>query len=169
MVIYLKNHYIKIMKYKTYYESPIGKLLIISDGENLNALRVENDSLWDYYSKKDLILKNDLKIFKKTKNLLDQYFKGESITSNLAITIESTDFRKKVFEELMKIPYGETITYKEIADKLNTSARSIGGAVANNPILIFIPCHRVIGSDGKLTGFSAGVENKKKLLELEKK
>ena len=119
----------------------------------------------------DYIKSDDLDIFVKTKELLDSYFKGEKVDfSKLDIALEGSDFRLKVWKILLKIPYGEVTTYGEIASKIskNMSAQAVGGAVAHNPISIIVGCHRVVGSDGSLTGYAGGIERKIELLELEK-
>lgn len=153
------------MQYKTYYKSPLGKLTLISDEKYLTHILFENDR---FYSNLDGTLKDDLKIFKETKHWLDEYFKGKNPKMNLKLKPDGTPFRKKVWNILLNIPYGKTITYSEIAKKTNTSSRAIGGAVAHNPIPIIIPCHRVVGIKG-LTGYSGGMDKKIKLLEIERK
>lgn len=100
---------------------------------------------------------------------LDKYWEGELKHFDLPVEIRGTDFQKKVYKELMNIPYGTTVTYKEIAHKINNprAVRAVGGANNSNSIAIIIPCHRVIGSDGFLVGYGGGIEKKKFLLELE--
>ncbi|MDG1707856.1 MAG: methylated-DNA--[protein]-cysteine S-methyltransferase [Emcibacteraceae bacterium] len=105
----------------------------------------------------------------KTKYLLDQYFDDENPVFELPLNPHGTDFQKNVWKIMFEIPYGEILTYGEISDQLNSHARAVGMACGANPIPIIIPCHRVIGKNGKLTGFSGGegVETKRYLLELE--
>ena len=100
---------------------------------------------------------------------LKEYFNGKRKSFDLPILLQGTLFRLKVYEELLKIPYGKTLSYKQIAKNLNkeNAARAVGGAVHNNPIAIIVPCHRVIGSDNSLTGFAGGLNLKRKLLEIE--
>jgi methylated-DNA-[protein]-cysteine S-methyltransferase len=100
---------------------------------------------------------------------LEEYFNGDRKKFNVPLDIEGTDFQKKVWGELIKIPYGKTATYKKIAEKLgkNKAFRAVGKVNSTNPLCIVIPCHRVIGSNGKLGGYSAGINIKEKLLELE--
>jgi O-6-methylguanine DNA methyltransferase len=102
-------------------------------------------------------------------NQLCEYFKGERKVFNLPVEIEGTDFQKRVWRELEKIPYGKTISYKELALRLGDEKviRAAAGANGANPLSIIIPCHRVIGSDGSLIGYGGGLEIKAKLLELE--
>lgn len=100
---------------------------------------------------------------------LDNYFAGEQPVFDLPVAVRGTAFQEKVWAELAQIPYGQTVTYKQLADKLNCkSAQAIGGAVGKNPLSIFIPCHRVLGSDGQLTGYAGGLDRKEWLLKHEK-
>lgn len=159
--------------YVTNYLSKIGALILLSDGKSLIGLYFSLDSL--KVSNK-LIRNDNLEIFKETKKWLDNYFNGKKVNpKTLKILLDGTDFRNIVWNELLNIPYGETLTYKQLGElvckrlgKKKMSAQAIGGAVGHNPIPIIIPCHRVIGSNGTLTGYSGGIEKKKYLLELEK-
>jgi methylated-DNA-[protein]-cysteine S-methyltransferase len=101
---------------------------------------------------------------------LDQYFKGDRKLFNVPIELSGTDFQKRVYNQLLNIPYGSTASYQEIAIKLDIpkAARAVGGANNKNPIPMIVPCHRVIGKNGSLTGFAGGLEIKEKLLKLEK-
>lgn len=158
--------------YQMIYQSPIGKIKIQSDGVYLTGLSFQH--------KKDEITKVDseidLPIFKKTVRWLDIYFRGEIPDFIPNYKLENlTPFRKKVIDILNEIPYGEVVSYQKIADQIRLesgrekmSAQAVGGAVGFNPICIIIPCHRVIGSNGSLKGYSGGVKTKEKLLELEK-
>lgn len=112
---------------------------------------------------------NDL--VQKCRVELEEYFAGKRKNFDLPLAGEGTDFQKQVWEQLQRIPYGETRTYGEIAKIMGRpkASRAIGMANHNNPILILVPCHRVIGADGSLTGYAAGIEAKKYLLEFEKK
>ena len=122
-----------------------------------------------------MIENDNLDIFKRTKKWLDRYFNGEKPQiSELPLSPKGSEFRQCVWKILCEIPYGETCTYKEIADIIakeqgvdKMSAQAVGGAVGHNPISIIIPCHRVVGSDGSLTGYAGGIETKIKLLKLE--
>ena len=161
------------MKYFTISNSPIGRILMMSDGENLNALEAigrRNIAL------NGLAEKKDLPVFKSANLWLKKYFSGENPPiSNVPIKpLEGTPFQKIVWKILLEIPYGSTITYGEIAreaarrlGKLKMSAQAVGQAVGQNPISIIIPCHRVIGANGNLTGYNGGIDVKIKLLEIE--
>ncbi|WP_314091454.1 methylated-DNA--[protein]-cysteine S-methyltransferase [Gemella haemolysans] len=156
------------------YKSKIGLLYLISDGESLIGCYLEGQKYFpnnidNYY------LNEELSILAKSKDWLEKYFNGENPSiDEIPLNYIGTEFRKKVLEVLKDISYGELVTYKHIAEKIakakgleTMSAQAVGGAVGRNPLLIFIPCHRVIGVDGSLTGYAAGLENKRFLLNLE--
>lgn len=116
----------------------------------------------------------DDKILEDTKKWLDLYFSGEEPNFTPRLKLEGTEFRRDVWKILLEIPYGETLSYKDIAEKLmasgkyeRMSSQAVGGAVGHNPISIIIPCHRVVGTSGSLTGYAGGLARKVKLLELE--
>ena len=156
------------------YESEIGLLYLVSDGESLCGCYLENQKYFpndiDNYQ-----FNEELNVFVKSKAWLEKYFKGENPSiDEIPLNFNGTEFRKTVWNVLKEISYGEVVTYRHIGEiiaktrGLNTmSAQAVGGAVGHNPLLIFIPCHRVIGADGSLTGDAAGLENKKFLLNLE--
>ena len=160
------------MIYKTYYSSPIGKLLLASDGNNLTGLWIENQKYFPYKMIDRLIDNDNLEIFKQTKDLLDKYFKGEKVNiNNLKLNPSGTKFQIEVWQVLCDIPYGEFTTYKEISQKVarnlnkaNMSTQAVGGAVGHNPISIIIPCHRVIRSNGNLTGCAGGIDKKNQII-----
>lgn len=161
--------------YKTYYSSPLGQILLISDDDNLFALKLECHRFYDKFEASDLIQKDDLGVFKNTKKWLDNYFAGKAPDiDELSLSPIGSKFRQDVWKILCEIPYGEVITYGEIAKKLaqstvkKMSAQAVGGAVGHNPISIIIPCHRVVGANNNLTGYGGGIKNKIKLLKLEK-
>lgn len=155
------------MDYIYHYESPIGMITMASDGETLIGLWFDGqkffgDSLGEAYEEKML------PIFEQTINWLDIYFSGGIPDFTPALTMRTTEFRKNVWNIMLSIPYGETMTYGEIAKKLQSmSAQAVGGAVGHNSISLIIPCHRVVGSDGSLTGYAGGIDKKIKLLALE--
>lgn len=156
-----------MMYYSTDYDSPLGKMLIVSDGEAICGV-------W-FYSQKHfpslkLEVKDDLDIFNEVKKWFDDYFNGENPLINVKLNPKGTEFRVKVWKILSEIKYGETMTYGEIASRISPtmSAQAVGGAVGNNPISILIPCHRVLGANGKLTGYAGGIDRKIDLLKLEK-
>ena len=161
--------------YQSFYDSPLGKLLLQSDGENLTALKIQKHRFYHDYEKDSMIQKDDLEIFKETRDWLDRYFRKEKPgIKELSLKPKGTEFRERVWRILCEIPYGTVITYGDIARRIakedgieKMSAQAVGGAVGHNPIGIIIPCHRVIGQNGKLTGYGGGIENKIKLLELE--
>ena len=156
------------------YESKIGLLYLISDGKSLTGCYLEGQKYFpnnidNYY------LNEELSILVKSKDWLEKYFNGENPSiDEIPLNFNGTEFRNTVWEVLKEISYGEPVTYKHIAEKIaktkgikTMSAQAVGGAVGHNPLLIFIPCHRVIGVDGSLTGYAAGLENKRFLLNLE--
>lgn len=148
---------------------------MVSDEKSLIGLWIENQKYYLSNIKEEPILKDDLEIFFKTKNWLNRYFNKEKPkSSELPLSPIGNEFRQKVWKILCNIPYGKVTTYGEIAKKVaiemnkqNMSAQAIGGAVGHNPISIIIPCHRVIGANGKLTGYAGGIDKKIKLLEIE--
>ncbi len=164
------------MLYKTYYKSPVGNLMLVSDGDNLVGLYMENQKYYLNGLKQELTSKDNLQVFENTKKWLDRYFEKEKPSiKEIPIAPKGGEFRQKVWKILCEIPYGQTITYGEIAKRIakqmnkeKMSAQAVGNAVGHNPISIIIPCHRVIGKNGSLTGYAGGIERKKMLLELEK-
>ena len=151
------------MKKVFYYETPIGKLGIAEEYGFITNIYFMN-------MKQPLDAKlYETDILKETFNQLCEYFKGDRKEFDLPLNPAGTDFQQTVWSELLNIPYGETRTYKDIATELGkeNSVRAIGNANHQNPIPIIIPCHRVIGTDNKLSGYSGGTEIKQKLLEIE--
>ncbi|HOD40751.1 MAG TPA: methylated-DNA--[protein]-cysteine S-methyltransferase [Candidatus Wallbacteria bacterium] len=163
------------MYYTTDYASPVGRLTMASDGDNLIGLWLEGQKYFCGAVKERMTSKNNLSIFDASKKWLDRYFAGKKpAVSELSLTPAGGDFRQEVWKLLCEIPYGKLATYGEIAKKAavkmskpNMSAQAVGGAVGHNPISIIIPCHRVVGANGSLTGYAGGVGVKQKLLELE--
>lgn len=157
------------MYFSTDYSSPLGEILIVSDGEAICGLWFYNQKYFKSTVDDDLIKKHDLDIFKKATKWLDDYFDGLNPEFDFKLNPQGSDFRLMVWKILTEIPYGETITYGEIASKISPtmSAQAVGGAVGHNPIAIMIPCHRVMGTDGKLTGYAGGIDRKLELLKLE--
>lgn len=155
------------MYYSTDYTSPIGKMLIASDGESVCGV-------WFYGQKHfpsldNFTQKDDLAIFIDVKRWFDDYFSGLNPKINFKLKPEGSEFRLKVWKILSEIPYGQTLTYGEIAGMISStmSAQAVGGAVGHNPISILIPCHRVLGADGRLTGYAGGIDKKIELLKIE--
>lgn len=163
------------MYFKMEYMSPMGPLMIASDGDALIGLWLEGQKYFAATVKEEMTEKDGLPVFNNTKSWLDKYFAGEKpAPSDLPLAPAGSAFRQEVWKLLCEIPYGEVTTYgqlaKEMAKKLNKpgmSAQAVGGAVGHNPISIIIPCHRVVGSSGSLTGYAGGIEKKIQLLELE--
>lgn len=147
-----------------YYKSPIGILKLNCDGDLLTGL---------YFCKEGGIVPSTFfeGVLLTAKNQLEQYFNGERKSFDIPIKIQMSEFRNMVYSELLKIPYGETRSYSDIAKAVGkpNAVRAVGGANHVNPISIIVPCHRVIGKHGSLTGYGGGLENKKILLELESK
>lgn len=163
------------MIYTTYYFSPIGKILLACQDDRLIGLWIEGQKYYLGSINCEIIEKDDEKIFVQTKKWLDRYFMGEQPNINeLALAPLGNEFRQTVWRLLCEIPYGKITTYGELAtkaakimNKKSMSAQAIGGAISHNPISIIIPCHRVVGSNGSLTGYAGGIEKKIKLLMLE--
>ncbi|HIZ52856.1 MAG TPA: methylated-DNA--[protein]-cysteine S-methyltransferase [Candidatus Enterococcus avicola] len=164
----------KIEIYTQTYDSPIGDIYLTSDGQALTGIYYNRSE----FEKKNPLLhqnKSDITLFLTVKRWLDAYFRGEQPEIDFPLAPQGTDFQAKVWEEIRKIPYGQTTTYGEIAQKIakkmgktTMSAQAVGGAVGSNPISIIIPCHRVIGKTGSVTGYGGGIERKLKLFALEK-
>ena len=161
------------MHYTTFYESPIGRMLLAADDTGLTGLWFEGQK----YFARCLDRENEekeLPVFAEAKRWLDIYFSGKEPDFTPPLHFIGTDFQKEVWEILCAIPYGQTMTYGAIADQLakkrglsRMSAQAVGGAVGHNNLSIIVPCHRVVGSDGSLTGYAGGIERKTFLLNLE--
>ena len=161
--------------YSTVYKPPIGLVTVASDGERIVGLWMERQKHYPKAMSGELVKKDDLPIFKLVKRWLDRYLGGDKpLVDELPLAPEGSDFQKKVWKILCEIPYGTYIMYGDIAKRIATEpgkagmyGRPVGGAVGKNPISIIIPCHRVVGSNGSLTGFGGGMEKKIWLLEHE--
>jgi methylated-DNA-[protein]-cysteine S-methyltransferase len=149
--------------YQATIPSPIGDIFLKYSDDSIIALNFESDSL----DKHLLNIENQL--FINTKTQLESYFSRTLKQFELKVSPNGTKFQKAVWSEMMKIPFGTTISYQQIAENLGgkEKTRAVASAIAKNPILLLIPCHRVIGSNGKLTGFSGGLNRKRALLDLE--
>lgn len=152
--------------YYCYHDSPIGELLLAGDGEALFLVSFP-DGPKRREPEPDWI--RDEKPFAVARRQLDEYFAGERRAFDLPLKPTGTAFQRRVLEELMRIPYGETTSYGDIAERIGRPAavRAVGAANGRNPLPIVIPCHRVIGKDGSLTGFGGGLPTKRALLRLE--
>ena len=161
------------MEYTNCYLSPLGGITLASDGEALTGLWFEGQK---YYAA-TLAAEHEaraLPVFDEAARWLDLYFSGRKPDFTPPLRMKATPFRKAVWEILITIPYGETVSYGQIAARLaaercppHLSAQAVGGAVGHNAISLIIPCHRVVGADGSLTGYAAGIEKKRWLLALE--
>ena len=158
------------MVYYCNYNSPLGNLILKCNGEELTEICLPNNNQIDSTCSND----ENIEVLKKVKKWLDEYFNGNNPVIDFKIKLDGTGFQKVVWNILKTIPYGKTITYGEIAEKIakkrginKMSAQAVGNAVSKNPIPIIIPCHRVIGKDGSLVGYAGGLEIKKKLLIIE--
>lgn len=154
------------MKNMIYYKSPIGNLIIMEEENAIIKLCFKEQEITNI---KD-IQEFETPLLKKAKKQLEEYFEGKRKKFDLALRLNGTSFQNKVWKALLNIPYAKTCSYKDIAKNIgneNTS-RAVGNANNKNPLPIFIPCHRVIGSNGKLIGYAGGLDIKIKLLELER-
>lgn len=161
------------MTYIYKYRSPLGGITLGSDGQALTGLWFDGqkyfgDTLSEQYEEKDL------PVFRETKRWLDIYFGGQAPDFTPPLSMETTPFRKRVWEIMLTIPFGQTMTYGEIAAQIaaekgiaTMSAQAVGGAVGHNSISLIIPCHRVVGTGGSLTGYAGGIDKKVQLLTLE--
>lgn len=153
-------------------DTPLGPVLMSSDGEALTGLWFVGQAHFGA-GLSPAAAAGECPVFRETEAWLERYFGGAVPEGRPALAPEGTDFQRAVWDVLLTIPYGETRTYGEIAAALarrlgrNVSARAVGGAVGRNPISLIIPCHRVLGAGGKLTGYAGGLERKTALLRLE--
>jgi len=143
-------------------ESPIGRLLLAQDDEGVCRLR---PALPD----EDMQAEEKTPLLEQAKRELDEYFEGKRRAFDFPISMHGTAFERAVWRALLEIPYGEVCSYGQLAARLGRmkGARAVGGACARNPLLIVVPCHRVIAASGALTGFAAGMQTKRSLLALE--
>lgn len=148
------------MEYQSSMKSPLGTLILKSDGQSITEVS---------FSEKDVQDTNSCSVLENCQVQLENYFSGKTTSFELPLHPEGTEFQQKVWSELLNIPYGETITYLELAIKLGDpkAVRAVGTANGRNHIAIIIPCHRVIGTGNKLIGYAGGIWRKKRLLELE--
>ena len=153
--------------YYSYISSPLGRMIIKGDGRFVTGLHFPHqtgrsgaDASW---------IESDSP-FVAVRRQLAEYFAGERRQFDVPVKLVGTPFQKRVWQELLKIPLGEIITFSQLAERVgkSTASRAVGNANGRNPISIIVPCHRVIGADGTLTGYAGGVDRKKRLLALEK-
>lgn len=162
------------MEYTWHYTSPLGGITLASDGEKLCGLWFDGQKYFAATLGEE-IQNKPLPVFEQAKQWLDLYFGGRDPGFTPPLSMRTTPFRKMVWEIMRTIPYGQTMTYGEIAERiaqregrLSMSAQAVGGAVGHNAISLIIPCHRVVGTNGSLTGYAGGLDKKIKLLELER-
>ncbi len=161
------------MQYISHYQSPLGDILLAADEIGLTGLWFEGQKYFALYLDKEHEEK-ELPVFEQTKKWLDIYFSGKEPDFEVPLHFIGTDFQNEVWKILYSIPYGQTTTYGEIAKQLaakrglkHMSAQAVGGAVGRNEISLIVPCHRVVGTNGSLTGYAGGINKKIALLKLE--
>ena len=150
------------MKYSYIYDSPVGPLEMVSDGTSLIGLHFRTRT-------RSLPPANDLNVqpFRETAGQLDQYFAGLLAEFDLPLKLHGSEFQVRAWNELRKIPYGETISYKMQAERIGSVPRAVGMVNGQNPVCIIVPCHRVIGANGRLVGYGGGLDRKRALLQFE--
>ena len=162
------------MQYLTHYDSPLGPITLGSDGTALTALWFDGQKYDRDIMEDDALWKDDIPVFDETRKWLDIYFTGKDPGFTPPLKMGRSEFYKYVGQAMLEIPFGETTTYGAIAAKVakwmgreHMSAQAVGGAVGHNSISVIIPCHRVVGATGSLTGYAGGIDKKIKLLTLE--
>lgn len=155
--------------YTMKYRSPVGTLYLASDGTHITGLWIEGQK---YFAALEGVPEASLPVFQQAASWLDSYFAGRLPPSPPPLAPQGSSFRQAVWSLLLEIPRGQTTTYGALAQRLRKrgiggAPQAVGGAVGHNPISILIPCHRVVGADGSLTGYAGGLEKKRFLLELE--
>lgn len=148
------------------HASPIGPLRISADpAGRLSGLMPSRD----HEHSSEGLTREQQQLFDRTRKQLDDYFAGQSNAFDLPLVLKGTDFQRRVWAELLKIPFGQTISYQQLADRLGkpNASRAVGGANGKNPLYIVVPCHRVIAADGSLGGYGGGLDAKRTLLDLE--
>jgi methylated-DNA-[protein]-cysteine S-methyltransferase len=162
------------MDYTAHYQSPIGGITLGSDGERLVGLWFDGQKFFADSLQNEHVERPDLAIFHETRHWLDIYFSGHQPDFTPPLLMRTSEFRRRVWEEMLRIPFGQTMTYGQIARRIaqesglkSMSAQAVGGAVGHNSISLIIPCHRVVGTGGSLTGYAGGIDKKILLLQLE--
>lgn len=153
---------------KTTYQSPIGPLILVARGEELQAVVLAR--MWPHFAARFAgAVARDSRVLAATRRQLDEYFAGKRRRFDLPLALDGTTFQKKAWRSLARIPYGKTRTYKEQAAAIGAprAFRAVGHANGLNPHCVVLPCHRVVGSDGSLTGYAGGLAAKRFLLALE--
>ena len=158
------------MEYIAYYDSPLGGITLASNGEVLTGLWFDGQKHFGSTLGTQTSSSAKLPVFDDTYCWMDIFFSGHEPDFLPPLSLRGTPFQQRVWKELLTIPYGQTVTYGELARQVGCrSAQAIGGAVGRNPIAIIVPCHRVVGTNGSLTGYAAGLDRKRALLQLEQK
>lgn len=166
------------MEYTRHYQSPLGDITLVSDGEAMTGLWFDGQNTIAGMPEKEHTHEKqegaNPEVFRQADRWLEIYFSGHEPDFTPPIRLKTTAFRKSVYEILLTIPFGRMMTYGEIAEKIagqrglsHMSAQAVGGAVSHNPLLLIIPCHRVVGAKGSLTGYAGGIDRKIQLLTLE--
>lgn len=157
--------------FRSRYSSPLGAYILVSSQRGIVCMKPEDQqpgclARWE---RKDIEFQENGDHNSKLANQLDSYFAGKLLQFDVSLDLRGTPFQLRVWEVLCSIPYGETRSYQQVAEAVGrpSAARAVGGAVGSNPVSIVVPCHRVIGSDGGLTGYGGGLHRKKALLNLE--
>lgn len=157
------------MSYTTHYDSPLGGITLASDGKALTGLWFDGQKYFGSILGCEAS-PAEFPVFDDTRRWMDVYFSGRQPDFMPPLALHGTAFQQRVWDSLRAIPYGGTATYGELARRLGVgSAQAVGGAVGHNPIALVVPCHRVVGSGGALTGYAAGLDRKQALLQLEQK
>ena len=161
------------MRYISHYQSPLGEMLLAADEAGLTGAWFQGQKYFARGLDREA-RERPLPVFQQAARWLDAYFSGRRPEGTPALHLIGTPFQREVWEILLSIPSGRTMTYGQIAGELaarrglpHMSAQAVGGAVGHNPVSVIVPCHRVVGADGSLTGYAGGVERKRALLALE--
>lgn len=157
------------MTFYTMFNTPLCEIILSGNDAGLSDLHLNTGLGKRVFKLSESWVRNDL-FFEDTKNQIDEYFRGERTIFNIKMNPAGTDFQKKVWQELYKIPFGVVCSYKHIAIAIGNpnASRAVGMANSRNPIPLIVPCHRVIGSGGQMTGFAHGIEMKKNMIQFEK-
>ena len=156
----------KLMDFTAHYDSPLGRITLATDSTALTNLSF--DSINSIESINSIVSIDSIPSLSSTRRWIDLYFSGRQPAFTPPINLRGTDFQRRVWQLLLTIPYGQTVTYGELARRIGCrSAQAVGGAVGRNPIALIVPCHRVVGADGSLTGYAYGLDRKQYLLQLE--
>mgnify|MGYP000920766447 FL=1 len=160
--------------FERFIQTPLGEVRLRSDGESLTGLWFVGQ-VNDAKDVNDIEIQDDLPIFGQVESWLESYFSGKKTPIMIPLQPKGTIFQERVWKILQEIPYGDTMTYGDIAQRIakekgvaTFSAQAVGQAVGKNPISIFVPCHRVVGKNGTLTGYAGGIYRKEQLINLEK-